>query len=269
MRDFNEDNRFTPGEQSSDMNEKREVFEEVNVKNDNLLIDEHEQYQNDFNNNDDNTFFLLRILRSWFSKQPLTAFSKILTVNQSLILFGIHILAGILQIYLGASSFSNSFSELNAGPIFPANFGTVLIVPIIIIGIIFYSLITLTIMIVAKIIGSEHSKFSDAMSAVSIALVPVTVLSLIGFILGFLSPGFSMLIGIVGFIINPFALYLSIEAHLGKSNMSPFWVFPIVVAIMLFVLFIIIFIALIIISAKFAFDFKNSFPKIPIDGIDL
>ena len=110
-----------------------------------------------------------------------------------------------------------------------------MILPIFSIHLIYYGLLTLTIMIISKLIKTPNNSYKDSLSLVSISLLPVTILAIAGLLLGIIIPQLMPIFYILQFFVYIISLYMGLVVHLGKSEKSPFWIYPVAITIMLFV----------------------------------
>lgn len=228
-------NNFEDNNKSVETNNTEER-KQLNIEMDNG--NNNETNENDEKKEFTNIFAdILVITKKWFSKQPLSAFAKRLDPKTSLTLFAGHLLVSILIFFLSFNSFvslMDGFNILNR-----SDLSLRMVLPIFSIHIIYYGLLTLTIMIIAKLIKAPNNNYKDSLSLVSIALLPVTLLALAGLILGIIIPQLIPIFYVMQFFVYLISLYMGLVVHLGKSEKSPFWIYPVAMLIM-FVLFMII-----------------------------
>lgn len=208
-----------------------------------LNIEADNGNNNESNGNEDKKEFsnifadILVITKKWFSKQPLSAFSKRLDSKTSLTLFAGHLLVSMLIFFLSFNSLLYLMDGLNL--LYRSELSLRMILPIFSIHLIYYGLLTLTIMIIAKLIKTPNNSYKDSLSLVSIALLPVTILAFVGFVLGMIIPQLIVVFYIMQLFVYLISLYMGLLLHLGKSEKSPFWIYPAGMLIM-FVLFMLI-----------------------------
>lgn len=210
----------------------REERKQLNIEADN-------GHNNESNGKEDKKEFsnifadILVITKKWFSKQPLSAFSKRLDAKTSLTLFASHLLVSMLIFFLSFNSLTSLMDGLNLFD--RSELSLRMILPIFSIHLIYYGLLTLTIMIISKLIKTPNNSYKDSLSLVSISLLPVTILAIAGLLLGIIIPQLMPIFYILQFFVYIISLYMGLVVHLGKSEKSPFWIYPVAITIMLFV----------------------------------
>lgn len=204
--------------------------------------------------------YIIELFKTWFSKRPLNAFRRILNLKESLILFAIHLIVSSITILLSSSSFLSIISKLSYG-FFPLSAMTgKLFIPIFFSVIIYYALLNLTIMIIAKIIKTKNSSYVNSMSVVSISLIPITILNLLSIIIGLISPFLGMMVSLASFIIFPITLYLGIQINLGKPQKSAYWIFPTAMIVLVLVFILIFYLIASSIMQGMLYDMQKSNP---------
>lgn len=227
-------------------NESNNNFEENNNQEERKQLEleltgKSESYENNntFNKKEFTNIFadILETSKKWFTKQPLSAFSKKLDMQTSLSLLVSHLLISMIIFFLSFNSIVSVMDGLNM--INRSGLSFRMILPIFSMHIIYYLLLTTTIMLIAKLIKTSENSFKDSLSLVSIALIPVTALALASLIIGFIIPQLIPVFYIMQFIVYLISLYMGLMVHLGKSEKSLFWIYPTTITIML-ILFILI-----------------------------
>ena len=224
-------NNFEDNNKSVETNNTEER-KQLNIEVDNA--NNNETNKNDEKKEFTNIFAdILVITKKWFSKQPLSAFSKRLDSKTSLTLFAGHLLVSMLIFFLSFNSLTSLMDGLNLFN--RSDLSLRMVLPIFSIHIIYYGLLTLTIMIIAKLIKAPKNTYKDSLSLVSIALLPVTILALAGLIFGIIIPQLIPIFYVMQFFVYLVSLYMGLVVHLGKSEKSPFWIYPVGIMIMLFI----------------------------------
>ena len=182
---------------------------------------------------------ILNAIKAWFSKNPLNAFRTKLSEKASLTLFGFE---ALLTIFTLLVSSNNLLAQLPFADKYISFSGVSsrLFIPSLLFLACYYALLSLTMMVVAKIIKTPSSKYTDAMSLVSIALIPITFLSFIGFIFSFMFQPLTFVATFMYIILFPITLYLGLQVHLGKPKLSPYWVFPVSLIILAIIMFLVL-----------------------------
>lgn len=236
------------------LSKDKEVQSEIELK------EADTSQEKDVSINLSNFGYVLTLIKTWFSKRPLNAFRRLLSLKESLVLFAIHLVVTSISMLLMFNSFLSIISNLSFGFIPVEGLSGRFFLPIVFSTLIYYALLTLTVMIVAKIIKSEHSSYVDSMSVVSISLIPITCLGLLSAILGFISPLLLYVISMVSLLLFPITLYLGIQINLGKPKKSPYWILPIALIILACVLAIILFYSVFSTLNRMMFDMQNTNP---------
>lgn len=181
---------------------------------------------------------ILIVTKKWFSRQPLSAFSKRLDIKTSLSLLASHLFISMFIFFLSFNSVMAAFDGF--GFLRNSNISARMFLPILIVHLIYYALLALTIMVIAKIIKTPKNTYTDALSLVSIALIPVTILALVSLVIGVVIPQLIPVFFILQLFAYLISLYMGLMVHLGKSEKSPFWIFPIAMIIMLVVFMLVL-----------------------------
>lgn len=229
LNNFEDNNKSV---ETNNTEERKQLNIEADNTNNNETIgnDEKKEFTNIFAD-------ILVITKKWFSKQPLSAFARRLDYKTSLTLFAGHLLISMLIFFLSFNSLVSLLDGLNF--LNRSDLSLRMVLPIFSIHLIYYGLLTLTVMIIARLIKTPNNTYKDSLSLVSIALLPVTILALAGFVLGIIIPQLIPLFYIMQFFVYLISLYMGLVVHLGKSEKSPFWIYPVAMLIM-FVLFMLI-----------------------------